>query len=159
MPIKVYVWLPHGDNVGHSSMTLSDGTHISWWPSDKEAKKKSNLKSIYSSPASLSQNLDEDIYLEGNFQPNENYSLPDGFIDEDAISKWWGSFSSKENYRVLDQNCCHVVFKALEAGNAWNFIKDEDVKSLGKKLLTPSEIDRLLKKLKLSIDLADKPGL
>ncbi|KAL3854998.1 hypothetical protein ACJMK2_014230, partial [Sinanodonta woodiana] len=147
MPIKVYVWFPHSDNVGHSSMTLSDGTHISWWPSNKNVKKKSNLKSILSSPASLSQNLEEDSFLEDNMQPNITYTLPDGFINEAVISIWWGSFSSNGAYRVLDQNCCHVVFKALEAGGAWRLITDEDVKSRGQTLLQPADIDTLVNKL------------
>ncbi|KAK3582636.1 hypothetical protein CHS0354_001681 [Potamilus streckersoni] len=137
MPIKFYVWLPHGDNIGHSSMTLSDGTHISWWPSDQELKKKSSLMSMLISPASLNQTLDEDIYLEGNIKPDGEYTLPDGFIDEDAI--------------MLDQNFCHVVFKALEEGGAWKFITDEDVKKHGNKLLKPVDIDTLLKKLENSL--------
>ena len=30
-------------NVGHGSMTLSDGTHISWWPKeDKQKTSKQN---------------------------------------------------------------------------------------------------------------------
>ncbi|KAL3855320.1 hypothetical protein ACJMK2_014536 [Sinanodonta woodiana] len=128
-------------------MTLSDGTHISWWPSDKNLKKKSNFMSIISSPAYLSQNLQEDIDLEKDIEPDRNYTLPEGFVDEDAIRNWWETFSANGVYRVLNQNCCHVVFKALEAGKAWGYITDEDVKSRGKTLLKPVDIDTLVNKL------------
>ncbi|KAL3855326.1 hypothetical protein ACJMK2_014542 [Sinanodonta woodiana] len=147
MPIQVYIWLPQGDNVGHSSMTLSDGTHISWWPSNKNFKKKSNIASIFSSRASLSESLKVDIYLEGNIQPNKVYILRDGFIKEAAIRIWWVSFSSNGFYRVFTQNCCHAVFKALEAGGAWRYITDEDVTSRGGTLLKPIDIDTLVNKL------------
>lgn len=38
MGVKIYIWTEEYENVGHGSMTLSDGiTHISWWPKkDKE---------------------------------------------------------------------------------------------------------------------------
>ncbi|KAL3855690.1 hypothetical protein ACJMK2_014896 [Sinanodonta woodiana] len=150
MPIKVYIWLPHGENLGHSSLELSDGTYISWWPTKKEFKNKSSIVtrvgSILRSPAALSENLDEDNGLEGN-PPNIIYTLPDGRIDEDAIREWWVPFSMNQEYRVFDQNCCHVVFKALEAGRAWMFITDEDVIRRGSTLLKPVEIDRLVNKL------------
>ena len=28
----IYIWEETKENVGHGSMTLHDGTHISWWP-------------------------------------------------------------------------------------------------------------------------------
>jgi len=32
MSDKIYIWEAGNGNVGHGSMTLHDGTHISWWP-------------------------------------------------------------------------------------------------------------------------------
>lgn len=42
MTEKIYIWEAGNGNVGHGSMTLSDGTHISWWP--KDDKSKSSMK-------------------------------------------------------------------------------------------------------------------
>jgi heme/copper-type cytochrome/quinol oxidase subunit 4 len=43
MSDKIYIWEAGNGNVGHGSMTLHDGTHISWWP--KDDKSKSSAKS------------------------------------------------------------------------------------------------------------------
>ena len=32
MSDNIYIWEARNGNVGHGSMTLHDGTHISWWP-------------------------------------------------------------------------------------------------------------------------------
>jgi hypothetical protein len=39
----IYIWKSENLNVGHSSMTLNDGTHISWWP--KEGKTLNSIGS------------------------------------------------------------------------------------------------------------------
>lgn len=38
MSDKIYIWEGGNGNVGHGSMTLHDGTHISWWPKDDKSK-------------------------------------------------------------------------------------------------------------------------
>jgi ABC-type polysaccharide/polyol phosphate export permease len=42
MSDKIYIWEAGNGNVGHGSMTLHDGTHISWWPAVD--KTKSSMK-------------------------------------------------------------------------------------------------------------------
>jgi hypothetical protein len=32
----IYIWKSEGQNIGHGSMTLHDGTHISWWPKEEK---------------------------------------------------------------------------------------------------------------------------
>jgi hypothetical protein len=44
MSDNIYIWKSGNGNIGHGSMTLHDGTHISWWPKDQ--KSKSSAKSL-----------------------------------------------------------------------------------------------------------------
>ena len=59
--MKVYIWYPcrKTRQVGHTSRTLEDETHISWWPSEETQGKKSKK-----TPQNIGS-LDEDIELEG----------------------------------------------------------------------------------------------
>lgn len=108
--MKVYIWYPRLSTrqVGHAALTLDDGTHISWWPSDKiEGKKsKKNPRDIGS--------LDEDIKLEGR-SPDKTFTIPG--LDEKAIKDWWETFLDADNkYHLAERNCCHIVMNALKAG-------------------------------------------
>ena len=38
MSDEIYIWETGQGNVGHGSMTLHDGTHISWWPKVDKSK-------------------------------------------------------------------------------------------------------------------------
>ena len=49
MSDNIYIWEAGNGNVGHGSMTLHDGTHISWWPVvDKEkSTAKKNMVGLF----------------------------------------------------------------------------------------------------------------
>ena len=94
--------------LGHAAITLGDGTHISWWPTDttegKECKK--NPRDVGS--------LDEDIRLEGR-RPDKTFAVAG--LDETACRKWWRDFlDTGERYHLAIRNCCHIVMNALNAG-------------------------------------------
>ena len=38
MAATIFVWAPHGKQIGHASLGLSDGTYISWWPGSDDPK-------------------------------------------------------------------------------------------------------------------------
>ena len=42
MVVRIYIWDQAGGNVGHASIKLGNGTHISWWP--KDDKNKTSMK-------------------------------------------------------------------------------------------------------------------
>ncbi|GLS26824.1 hypothetical protein [Marinibactrum halimedae] len=64
--LKVHVWQPSGNMVGHAS--LSFGTnYVSFWPEDAAGKK--DLKIKRSHPGSFISDLNEDIEAEGNRYP------------------------------------------------------------------------------------------
>ena len=62
----MYIWLPHGTNVGHASMELPDGTYISWWPENKSKKSKAGANAI-ATTAVLHDSLAEDMAAEETY--------------------------------------------------------------------------------------------
>jgi RHS repeat-associated protein len=106
----VHIWDFHDmRNVGHSSMTLNDGTYISWWPKGSDAE-------IFNTVAATTmQSLSDDIRNEGR-QPDRNINV-DG-LDEAAIRRWWDDFkrNKKNKYAFLGQNCSATVAEGLDAG-------------------------------------------
>ena len=110
--ILVYIWYPRLSpfQVGHAALTLSDGTHISWWPTEKTEGKKSKKCSRGVG------SLDEDIRLEGR-RPDEIFEIRISRRNESTIKSWWISFRrSGKKYDLSKLNCCNIVVNALEAG-------------------------------------------
>lgn len=70
--LKVHVWPPHGNMVGHAS--LSFGTdYVSFWPADAAGKK--DLKIKRSHPGHFMAALQEDIAAEGGRQPRSQFPI------------------------------------------------------------------------------------
>ena len=46
MSDKIYIWEAGNGIVGHGSMTLHDGTHISWWPKDDTSKSSATIHKV-----------------------------------------------------------------------------------------------------------------
>lgn len=108
--MKIYIWRPvvSRKQVGHASSTLSNGTHVSWWPSEK-TEGKNNKKTPREDVS-----LEEDIELEGR-EPDTVFTIPG--LDEDAIERWWNLFKEAgHKYNLLMKNCCHIVMECLRAG-------------------------------------------
>ena len=108
--MKVYIWYPTARpfQLGHTAVTLENGTHISWWPKDKTEGKRSKKN-----PRDVGS-LDEDIELEGR-RPDKTFAVVG--LDETASKKWWRDFlDTGEKYNVAIRNCCHIVLAALDAG-------------------------------------------
>ena len=110
--LKVYVWLPQDGQVGHASLELTNGTHISWWP-DAEKRKKIPFKT---KKGANPNSLDEDIFWE-NRNP-DRITYISGNYDEDAMERWWEEFKYSGSYTLLGKNCCWVVYTALRKGGA-----------------------------------------
>ena len=79
---KVYIWYPSWNEkqLGHASLTLNDGTHISWWPTGKIQGKKSKKNPREVGP------LEEDIKLEGR-KPDKTFEVTG--LDGNRIKRWW----------------------------------------------------------------------
>ena len=117
MTVTVYVWLPRRGQVGHASMTLENGTHISLWPGEDKTGKKKKRKKVNKGKkenhSERSESLEEDI-------ENEDRSYDSLFdikgLDEFNIQTWWDNF--KITWSLLGQNCCKTVIDGLRAGGS-----------------------------------------
>lgn len=109
--VKVHVWLPDANHVGHTALTVKN-VYISFWP-DGEANKK-DLKIKRSQPGLFIQNLFEDIANEGN-RPPITVNLPG--LDEDSILDYIASLQSNTpRYQLAKNNCSHIVAMVLMQG-------------------------------------------
>lgn len=116
----MYVWLPRDESVGHSSMTLGNGTHISLWPDEGKRDLLAAFKAGKGrgqggrrNEGERSESLEEDLELKG-YQYDHIFNI-DG-LDEDAIQTWWDNFNTRWN--LLSQNCCKTVIDGLRAGGS-----------------------------------------
>jgi hypothetical protein len=121
MAATIFVWSPHGKQVGHASMALSDGTYVSWWPSGD----------VFNSPAE-SYGIRND--KSGEAGKNPDYaSAPIEALDEGKISSWWAEISGRKpgdysasrhevrsavgRFELLNgANCSNMVIRALVVG-------------------------------------------
>ncbi len=111
--LTVYLWNYHGSlEWGHASISLDDGTHISWWPNNRP--NGAPKIPIYSAPAFPNQKLADDIEFEGQQLPD--WQIPIEGLDEDAIADWWSKFRKKNKWKTFSKNCSTVAGKALRKG-------------------------------------------
>ncbi|XP_060562527.1 uncharacterized protein LOC132722109 isoform X2 [Ruditapes philippinarum] len=107
--IKVYIWRPFGQNVGHSSMLLQDETYISWWP-DGECSQTN-----FTRPAAPHTSFQEDADIEGNSTP-PTFTIKVTDEQMQNIKGWWEEFKSNEEnkYIIINNNCSTVIYNALK---------------------------------------------
>ena len=119
MSDKIYIWEAGNGNVGHGSMTLHDGTHISWWPKDDKSKSsaKSHMTSVEAETAS---SYNQDTEWEGQ-AADRMIPIKKGKLDIATIKAWWMQFRDKSNYHLLGNNCCSVIYEALKRGGATKY--------------------------------------
>ena len=113
MTVTVYIWRAEGDQVGHASMKLGDGTYISLWPGEGKAGKKKKRKKSKKQDIHTSENLQEDIEEEGR-DPNHVFHISG--LDERKIRTWWIGFN-KTSWSWT-QNCCKTVVDGLREGGS-----------------------------------------
>lgn len=122
MTVTVYVWLPRSGSVGHASMTLGNGTHISLWPSGEKRVMMSEVKGVKRGSGigsggqyvkETTDSVEEDLEIKG-YEYDCEFHI-DGLV-EDAIQTWWNNFTEK--WDLLSQNCCKTVINGLRAGGS-----------------------------------------
>lgn len=80
---------------GHVSMTLDNGTHISWWPDD----------------IGKVDSLQGDNGFEGR-EPDVSIKVSE--LNENAIENWWNNYSG--HFSSMGNNCSNIVGEALRQG-------------------------------------------
>ncbi len=114
--LEVHIWNYRGSEEawGHASVTLENGTHISWWPNTETAN-PSVIPNVYTADANSDQTLTDDISME-NQSPDSVIKIEG--LDEGAIENWWKSFKKNNKWKTLSQNCSTTAADALKAGGA-----------------------------------------
>jgi RHS repeat-associated protein len=116
------------DGWGHASITLEDGTYISWWPQKEEFRDYGifnwgYLISYYSVPAIPNRTLADDERAEapeGSTKPRKPENFVINGLNEKAIKNWWEKFrKNNANYwSTFGSNCSTIVASALCVGGA-----------------------------------------
>jgi hypothetical protein len=126
----VHYWEYHDPlNLGHLSLTLSNGTHISFWP--KKRKKIIGKRN-------LTRTLADDIIMEKRI-PDGYEKISINLLKEDQIVTWWQRYKQNTEYNLVKHNCAITVMEALEAGEFGRYRVN-----LFSNLFKPSILARLL---------------
>jgi len=109
--VKVHIWLPDAQNVGHTALTIGT-VYVSFWPEGGATKKDIKIKRSH--PGSFVQALQEDIANEGRRQPT---TIELRGLNEDRILDFVNDLIQRRpRYQLARHNCSHVVANCLLAG-------------------------------------------
>ena len=131
---------------GHSSLRLSNGRYVSWWPAIPYSTLSAVKQLMSPVPADKNRSYDDDVAGEEQ-DPDNVYRIPG--LDEAAIDAWWIIFKSSHEYVLMTQNCSTTVKDALKAGGAWERLSEEQRKKFDDiAVWTPKDVVDLCKALK-----------
>jgi hypothetical protein len=115
--VKVFVWLPVGGRVGHSSMQVGDLTYISLWPGhDGKGFARAAIQNMTMNVKRrpFYGAYETDVETEGN----EPIVVELKSLDEAAIHKYWEKVqASGLAYELTEFNCSTIVANALYIGS------------------------------------------
>ena len=147
--LKVYVWMPHGNMVGHASLAFR-ANYVSFWPEDAAGKK--DLKIKRSHPGSFMNALQEDIQAEGGRQPI-TVVIPN--VNEEKLEEFILDLQrNTPRYQLARYNCSNVVAECLKVAcdkepNFYPTAKDYGKlgRTLGRGIWTPNDVLRYAREL------------
>ena len=117
MTVTVYVWLPKGGKVGHSSMQVGDRTYISLWPGHgrkgfvRAAIQKMTMN-VKRKP--FYRDYAEDLEAEGADPLVVEFES----LDEVAMQKYWEKVQAGGlDYELTEFNCSTIIANTLYIGS------------------------------------------
>ena len=159
--LKVHVWLPHGNMVGHTSLSFGL-SYVSFWPADSAGKK--DLKVKRSRPGHFMNSLMDDIMAEGGRQP-QTVVIPQ--INAEKLERFIvGMQQNVPAYQLARYNCSHVVAECLKVAcekdasfspSAHDYSRLGGL--LGQGIWTPFEILRYAREIASQYESADEHNL
>ncbi|KJY95884.1 hypothetical protein [Pseudoalteromonas ruthenica] len=147
--LKVHVWLPHGEMVGHASLSFGT-TYVSFWPAEGAGKK--DLKVKRRQPGHFMDAIDEDIREEGGRKP---HTITLHNVDTQSLAKYVLQLQQEvPQYQLARFNCSHLVADCLKVacGKEPSFKPSAQgygrlAGTLGRGIWTPHEILRYASEL------------
>ncbi|MEO5969305.1 MAG: RHS repeat-associated core domain-containing protein, partial [Bdellovibrionia bacterium] len=117
---QVHVWDSHFDpktfrySVGHTSMTLNDGTYISFWPKHEE---RIDAIRHTSGEGKFIQSKEIDIAKEGSRAPSHNYQI-NGLNEKQIKEQFLVLLKNEPNYDLYKYNCSSLVKNLVDTAGA-----------------------------------------
>lgn len=144
---RVYIWYPHGEQVGHCSMHIgahqevnSTDWYASWWPQgDNVLMENSEMKTY---------NGDLTPAGEGG-PPHVEYQIYG--LDVNAMKVAWDAIRTKpgSHYDLFRKSCSTIVARLLRAGGASDSLNIVKKVSYGRNLYwTPKDVAQLCNQLR-----------
>jgi hypothetical protein len=109
--VKVHIWLPDSEHVGHTALTV-DTVYVSFWPESEAGKK--DLKIKRSHPGSFMTSLQDDVINEGNRQPI-TVTISNGVNESALLDHIELLQRNTPRYQLARNNCSHVIADCLYA--------------------------------------------
>lgn len=148
--VKVHIWLPDAEHVGHTALTIGD-VYVSFWPDDAAGKK--DLKIKRSHPGAFMTSLQDDVINEGNRQPI-TVSIPHNFNESALLDHIELLQRNTPRYQLARNNCSHIVAECLFVAcqTKPSFVPDTSAygtagKILGRGIWTPDQVLRYAREL------------
>jgi len=153
MGVKINVWYPKGENVGHASIEI-EGTYMSWWPDGSAASNKAKMfKLVFTGGAGQAPTFEDDKRMEGG-DPSWTGDYFGWDNDDEAVAFWKKVYFSdmqkgisamrsgnpNATYSFVSNNCCDVVDKLLEKAGAYDYKITLNVWRSVKAKLAPKDI-------------------
>ncbi len=147
--LKVHVWLPEGNMVGHASLSF-DKNYVSFWPEDGAGKKDLKIKTSH--PGAFMEELREDIQAEGNREP---ITVTIKNIDTETLENFILELQrNTPRYQLAKYNCSHVVAECLKSASGWEPTFQPTARDygrlgsvLGRGIWTPNDVLRFAREL------------
>jgi hypothetical protein len=147
--IKVHVWLPDAEHVGHTALTI-DTVYVSFWPEDSAGRK--DLKIKRSHPGTFMTSLRDDVTNEGGRQP-----ITVQIKNTNKVALLDHIESLRRNtprYQLARNNCSHIVAECLYVARDKkpSFVPNAGAygkvgKVLGRGVWTPDQVLRYAREL------------
>ena len=110
MSCEIYVWLPEGTNVGHSSMDAG-GTYISFWPH----RGSKRTEQIFGTTAAYPQGYSNDCMNEGR---SASSIITLNYLWEERIKDYWRAMQKAGwHYTATSLNCSTIIANCLYIGS------------------------------------------
>jgi hypothetical protein len=119
MTVNVFVWLPKGEDVGHTALGIDGNFYISFWPNKANKSFAGSIVrslNINVARAPLYQDYDFDLNKLG-FEP---IVIDIEGLNEEKIREYWLKIKESElDWKLAEFNCATMIANCLYLGSSF----------------------------------------